>query len=89
MAAAPTAAPMNPFSEMGVSLTRSGPYFAIKPPVSLTTPPQASSNSSLPAPPATSSPIRITEGSLSNSWWNDSLTACAYVSALTGVLTMS
>src|SRR2546428_13602759 len=68
--AAPTAAPMNPDSLIGVSSTRSRPNSLTSPLVTPRTPPQASSpcKCSTFAPPATSSPIRITRGSRRISW---------------------
>jgi hypothetical protein len=48
--AAPTAAPMNPISEIGVSITRSAPYFSRRPSVHLKAPPAS----------AISSPSRMT-----------------------------
>src|SRR2546423_223927 len=85
VAAAPTAAPMNPDSEIGVSSTRSRPYFLTRPLVTPRTPPQASSSSNpgTVAPPATSSPIRITDGSRAISWSRLSLIASRKVSVLT------
>src|SRR5579875_2439930 len=75
--AAPTAAPMKPISQIGVSMTRSGPKRWIRPLVAPMGPPQASMNpwSARPAPPATSSPIRITVGSRSISWRRASFSA--------------
>jgi len=57
-AAAPAAAPMNADSEIGVSMMRSGPKRASRPPVALKMPPYL----------ATSSPITKTFGSRSISW---------------------
>ena len=59
------AAPMKAASDKGVSKTLSLPNSCIKPTVVRNGPPQASTTpwSSLPAPPAISSPIIITESS--------------------------
>ena len=53
VAAAPTAAPQNPISEIGVSRTRAAPYLSSRPSEVLNGP----------SATATSSPIRITVGS--------------------------
>src|SRR2546427_3055690 len=68
--AAPTAAPMKPISQIGVSMMRPGPNCWISPLVAPIGPPQASMMpwSARPAPPATSSPRRMTVGSRSISW---------------------
>src|SRR6266508_10644 len=77
VAAAPTAAPMYPDSEIGVSSTRSRPNCCTSPLVTPRTPPQASScsNPGTVAPPATSSPISTTSGSRAISTARASLTA--------------
>src|SRR5512132_1748470 len=82
VAAAPTAAPMYPDSEIGVSSTRSRPKRWTRPLVTPSTPPQASScsNPGTVAPPATSSPIRMTSGSRAISTASASLTASRKVS---------
>src|SRR6266540_2461052 len=82
VAAAPTAAPMYPDSEIGVSSTRSRPKRCTRPLVTPSTPPQASScsNPGTVAPPATSSPISTTSGSRSISTASASLTASRKVS---------
>ena len=49
----PSATPTKPFSQIGVTRTRSRPYFSTRPPLVLKTPPSAS----------TSSPISRTAGS--------------------------
>src|SRR5215207_10155429 len=73
--AAPTAAPMNADSLIGVSRTLSG-YLGYSPLVTPRTPPQASISPPAPWPPATSSPKRTTEGSRAISWSSASLIAC-------------
>src|SRR6266540_6028566 len=82
VAAAPTAAPMYPDSEIGVSSTRSRPKRWTRPLVTPSTPPQASScsNPGTVAPPATSSPMSTTSGSRSISTASASLTASRKVS---------
>src|SRR6266508_268043 len=82
VAAAPTAAPMYPDSEIGVSSTRSRPKRCTRPLVTPSTPPQASScsNPGTVAPPGTSSPISTTSGSRSISTASASLTASRKVS---------
>ncbi len=67
VAAAPTVAPMNPDSEIGVSSTRVRPNRSTRPVVTPSTPPQAPccSNPSRVAPPATSSPMMTTVSSRS------------------------
>jgi hypothetical protein len=72
--AAPTAAPMNADSLIGVSSTRPG-YLWYSPLVTPSTPPQASSSPPAPCPPATSSPNSTTEGSRAISWSRASLIA--------------
>ena len=74
-AAAPTPAPMNPASDMGVSRTRRGPKRPISPFVSRMGPPHASSLPGRSPPPAMSSPIMITFSSRSISCLSASLTA--------------
>ena len=72
--AAPTAAPMNADSEIGVSSTRPGNLW-YSPLVTPRTPPQASSSPGEPWPPALSSPMTMTDGSRSISWASASLIA--------------
>ena len=72
--AAPTAAPMNADSEIGVSSTRPG-NFPYRPLVTPSTPPHASSSPGEPAPPALSSPMTITRSSRAISWAIASLIA--------------
>ena len=72
--AAPTAAPMNADSEIGVSSTRPG-NLRYRPLVTPSTPPQASSSPGEPSPPALSSPITMTDGSRSISCASASLIA--------------
>ena len=80
---APIHAPMNPVSANKESITLSRPNSVTKSFVTPNGPPQASSAPgmwSLPAPPATSSPIKMTEGSFRISKRIASLTASLYVS---------
>jgi hypothetical protein len=73
--AAPAAAPTKADSVIGVSRTRSRPYFASSPLVTPKAPPQASCSPEAPAPPVMSSPSTITRGSRPISWWSASLSA--------------
>ena len=76
VAAAPTAVPSSPISLIGVSSTRSGPKVLISPLVVPMTPPISSTSSlSRAPPPATSSPMRITSGSLCMAMLSASLMA--------------
>ena len=75
VAAAPAAAPMKALSVIGVSSTRSRPNSGIKPLVTPSTPPQASSSPGAPIPPELSSPITMTVGSRRISWAKASLIA--------------
>src|SRR5215213_3444200 len=76
--AAPTAAPMNADSLIGVSRIRSG-YLEYSPLVTPSTPPQASISPAAPCPPTLSSPNTTTVGSRLISWSRASLIAFMYV----------
>src|SRR5207248_63432 len=74
--AAPSASPVMPGSEIGESITRSGPNFSTRPDITLNGVPAS----------ATSSPITKTVGSRRSSSASASFTACAKVSVLVSVL---
>ena len=77
--AAPTAAPTNALSVIGVSIILSGPNSDKRPFVTPNAPPQASFSPVPPVPPHTSSPKTITFLSLDISRWSASLSACLKV----------